>query len=170
MAFSVGLLFTANAQKGNTTVQKSNNEKSGVHVQVESVETPPHYSTKISYLTQDFEGVTFPPAGWTTVSGTNSTVTTADEEWHRTTNGNPGGAAFVTYVSSVRYHDEYLISPEVTLPNSACRIGFDFNSSIYWHAQTLGGTYDNVDLKLLISTNSGASWDDIIWQEDQLLY
>jgi len=167
-ALSVGLFFGANAQEKTTTVVKASNEKAARNIKVANQTNTPNYSTKATYLTQDFEGGTFPPTGWSKVSGTNSQVTTLPEEWHTSTNGNPGSAAAVSYVSSVRYQDEYLKTPEVTLPNGPCRVGFDFNTSIYWHALTLGGDFDNADIKVLISTDGGTSWDAVLWQEDDL--
>lgn len=117
---------------------------------------------KVEYLNEDFE--TWPLTGWTIESGTASSITDPDQTWHEATTGNPGGCASIIYVNSVDQHDEYLISPEITLPAAgAYRIGFDFNTSTYWHA---GQPNDNVDVTLQISLDNGATWDDTLWQED----
>lgn len=168
-ALSVVLFFGANAQEKSAVTVKADNERSARNVRVPNVNNTPSYSTKATYLNEGFEG-TFPPAGWSVYSGSSATTTSdPTQKWHlEAGRGNPGGAAFVSYVNSVDFHDEYMETPEVTLPSGACRLTFDFFSSIYWHAQTLGGTFDNVDLQVLISNDGGSSWDDIIWQEDSI--
>ena len=168
-ALSVAFLFGANAQEKATSLVKANNEKSARNVKVSTATNTPSYSTKATYLDENFDGATFPPTGWSVYSGPASTTTDPTQEWHlEAAAGNPGGAAFVTYVNGTDFHDEYMVTPQMTLPATACRLSFDFNSSVYWHAQTLGGSFDNVDLQVLVSVDNGASWDNIVWQEDSI--
>ena len=116
---------------------------------------------------EDFE--TWPLTGWTIQSGPNSTTTQPAQKWHQTANGNPGSCASVLYVNSVNRHDEELITPEISLPSGGnYYFAFDFNTSIYWHALALGGNFDNADIYLQASTDNGASWSNILWQEDSL--
>ncbi len=178
VSFAIGV----SAQDKSIGTNKDRSERVAPILKVTSPSAglPNHYAEKASYLTEDFEG-TFPPAGWAVNSGPASTVTNPAQEWHhRTTGGypenadafngtNPGGCAAVLYVNSVDQHDEYLIAPETTLPAGPCRVSFDFATSIYWHATTIGGTYDNADIQVLVSNDSGASWDNVVWQEDSIV-
>ena len=141
---------------------------------------PSTFYEKASYLTEDFEG-TFPPAGWTVMSGGSSSVTDPEQEWHQRTIGGypqnsnafegtaPGGCAAILYINSVDQHDEYIYTPQVTLPNGNCRVSFDFATSIFWHAPQLGGTHDNADIQTLVSLDDGSTWEvDILWEEDSI--
>ncbi len=142
-------------------------------VQIERIEKNPDVQTnvaspfllKTNYLSEDFEGGTFPPAGWIVNSGSASTITSPMQEWHLGNNGNPGGCARVRYVNSVDVHDEYLITPTVDLSSptsSDVFLQFDFNTSIYWHVDP----NDNADIKVYASTDNGATWSDTLWGED----
>lgn len=137
--------------------------------------------TRATYLTEDFESGTFPPTGWSKTSGPTSTVTDPLQEWHEQTIGGfpqntdafngtvAGGCAAVRYVNSTDTHDEYLSTPDVALPNGPCRVSFDFATSVFWHAPSLGGTNDNADIQVLVSTDGGATWEpNPVWQEDSL--
>ncbi len=169
-ALSVAFLFGANAQEKSTLTNKANDAKAAVSVKASTAEAP-IYNTKAIYLTEGFEG-TFPPTGWSVVSGPASTITVpATQDWHQvTTSGNPGSSASVNYQNSTDVHDQFLITPAVTMPATGnVRVAFDFSTSIYWHAITLGGTYDNVDVTVLASTDAGTTWDPILWQEDSLV-
>lgn len=136
--------------------------------------------TRATYLTEDFEG-SFPPSGWTVTSGPTSTVTDPNQEWHKRDNGGfpqdvdpfqstvPGGCAGILYINSVDQHDEWMHTPAIALPNNPCRVSFDFGSSVFWHAITLGGSNDNADIQVRVSTDGGATWDpQVLWQEDSL--
>jgi len=120
------------------------------------------------YLTEDFSG-TFPPASWTVQSEAGSTVTNPVQRWHLEANGNPGGCASVLYFNSVNQHNESIITPGITLPSGGSyRVAFDFNTSQYWHLADgiLGGAFDNVDITVNVSTDDGATWGPVLWQED----
>lgn len=166
-SLSVVLFFGANAQK--STSVKLNSAKSAVSVNTPTTVAPAFYEKAI-YLNEDFEG-TFPPAGWSVVSGAASTITLpATQDWHQSANGNPGNSATVLYENSVDVHDQYLRTPAITMPATGnVRVEFDFNTSIYWHALTLGGDFDNVDISVVASTDGGLNWGPILWQEDSLV-
>ena len=179
---AVSFAMGVSAQEKNISTERDGSERVAPVFKVTSpsATVQPTYTEKASYLTEDFEG-TFPPTGWAVYSGPASTVTNPTQEWHhRTTGGypenadafngtNPGGCAAVLYFNSTNQHDEYLTTPETTLPAGACRVAFDFATSIYWHATTLGGSFDNADIQVLVSDDAGASWDNILWQEDSLV-
>jgi hypothetical protein len=125
------------------------------------------YTEKAVIFQENFD--TWPLTGWTIQGGPASTVTDPDQAWHEGTTGNPGSCASVLYVNSVDQHDEQLISPAITLPAGGdYYFAFDFNTSIYWHATTLGGTYDNANIYLQASSDNGVTWSSVLWQEDDL--
>jgi hypothetical protein len=173
-----GLSFNANAQNEKATVRKSDERVNPVVITTPSKSTKPSnpaFTNKAVILSQDFEATTFPPANWQVLSGAASTTTVATQDWHRRAIGgypqnidafngtNPGGCAAILYVNSVDQHDEYLISPEVTLPSGGdYQIAFDFATSAYWHITT----FDNADIMLKISTDGGTTWSAPVWQED----
>lgn len=126
---------------------------------------PSLLTPKANYFSEDFDGTTFPPTGWSVSSGSNSTVTDPDQEWHQEANGNPGNCASVLYVNSVDTHDEYLMSPVINLSSvtsSSLRLTWEFNTSQYWHVTP----NDNVDITLEVSLDGGVTFTDTIWQED----
>lgn len=179
--FSILAASTLVAQVDNVTIKReSERVKPLITKSTPSKVLPaPQATNRVQYLTEDFEG-TVPGTGWSIVSGPSSTVTDPNQEWHlQTTGGYPqnanpfdgtaaGGCLAVNYVNSVDQHDEWFISPAVALPNNACRVAFDFGTSVYWHATTLGGTYDNADIQVLVSTDGGTTWSAVLWQEDDL--
>lgn len=152
-------VFTVSAQLKSTVGQITSKFSPNV---VHKTKAPVVNEEKVSYLSEDFE--TWPLTGWTISSGPASTITVpADQAWHQVAGGNPGSAAGILYNNSTDVHDEYLISPEITLPAAGnYRINFDFSTSVYWHA----GTFDNVDITVQISLDNGATWGDTLWQED----
>ncbi|MCT4580184.1 MAG: T9SS type A sorting domain-containing protein [Flavobacteriales bacterium] len=120
---------------------------------------------KASYLSEDFESGTFPPAGWTEYSGSSSTITTAEQEWHANSGGNPGSCASVLFDNATDVHDEYLETPAIDLStpsSSTVHLQFDFNTSIHWHV----APNDFADISLFVSTDNGATWSDTLWVED----
>lgn len=167
---------TAFAQTNGSAIRKADERSVPFQVGKSKPSTKqPSFTSKAVILSQDFEGTTFPPQDWTKESGSTSTVTAANQEWHRRANGGypqntdafngttPGGCAAVLYVNSVDQHDEYLITPEVTLPaGENFQIAFDFASSVYWHVTN----FDNADITVHASTDGGQTWSAPLWQED----
>ncbi len=167
---------TAFAQTNGSAIRKADERSVPFQVGKSKPSTKqPSFTSKAVILSQDFEGTTFPPQDWTKESGSTSTVTAANQEWHRRATGgypqnidafngtNPGGCAAVLYVNSTDQHDEYLITPEVTLPaGENFQIAFDFASSTYWHVTN----FDNADITVHASTDGGQTWSAPLWQED----
>ena len=114
---------------------------------------------------ETFESGTFPPVGWTETSGPTSTITVpAEQAWHDVA-GNSGQGAGIVFNNSVDVHDEWLITPMISIPNNpAIRFQYDWNTSQYWHVTP----NDNVDIVALISTTGGtvadfANADTLAW-------
>ena len=78
--------------------------------------------TRSTVLYQDFSSTTFPPSGWTTINGTQST---GAQHWNRAENlsvGDPattieGQYAFVNWTngSGASNQDEWLITPQILM-------------------------------------------------------
>jgi flagellar hook assembly protein FlgD len=101
--------------------------------------------------------------GWVISSGPASTTTDPLQNWHvLTTGGNPDGRVNIDYINSEDYHDEFLTSPMINIPNAGIELRFDFLTSYYWHVSP----NDNVDIKVEISTDGGVSFNNLVWQED----
>lgn len=109
------------------------------------------------------------PNGWTVQSGPASTITVPTvQAWHEsTTTGNPGNSATSTYQNATDVHDEWLISPSVTLPSNstALRVIFDFFTSRFWHVTP----NNNADITLNVSTDGGTNWTSL-WVEDSVQF
>ena len=122
-----------------------------------SVTTTASSANRAVFLSEDFESGTFPPAGWNVTSGAASTITVpAEETWHENTTGNPGNSATVLRNNVTSVHDEWLISPQVTLPTgNGIRLSFDYLASNYW----LINPNDNADLVCMVSTVGGTIAD-----------
>lgn len=111
-------------------------------------------------LNEGFEGVTFPPTGWT-LQNTHPT-----KNWVRTTNSISGaGSALVNW--DVAAQDESLISPTFSL------VGY--NSAYLNFTAVVGYEYmvapfANGDLMAEISTNGGLSWTVLWVEEDEGVY
>lgn len=122
---------------------------------------------KATYLQENFD--TWPLTGWVIQNGPASTVTNPTQTWHQFATGNPGTSAGILYVNSTDVHDQELISPAVVLPAAGSyRVAFDFSTSVYWHALSLGGSFDNADITLRVTADDGATWSNILWQEDSV--
>ncbi len=143
-----------NAKKAGTSLVSSTKHK--------DVNVNNNFEDKVVHFNEDFEGDII-ANGWTITSGAASTTTDPLQNWHLdAANGNPDGHVRIDYVNSDDYHDEYLTSPSINIPNLGCEMRFDFFTSFYWHVSP----NDNVDIKVTISTDGGANFNDLIWQED----
>lgn len=174
-----GLSLQASAQNYKSAVRKTDERSNSVLVSSPNKTkkpTTPQFTNKNVLLSENFEATTFPPADWQVLSGASSTTTAPTQEWHRRAIGgypqniepfngtNPGGCAAVLYVNSIDQHDEYFISPDITLPTGNYQIAFDFATSAYWHITN----FDNADIMLKISTDGGTTWSAPVWQEDDI--
>lgn len=112
-------------------------------------------------LFEEFE--IWPPANWTIINGTQSA---GDEQWHQ----GPylgvfmGKGAAVDYVeANVNPQDEWLITPEITIPATGnFYLYFEFIAGYPYFVDP----NNNADLMVKISTDGGTTWDSPIWQED----
>ena len=106
-------------------------------------------------LNQDFEGASFPPAGWDVIA------TNASYTWASTSTGISGKSARVAYNYS---QNEKLRSPNISLSGlNSASLTFDVAMSYYWSVYP----YNNMDFIVKISNNGGASWSNI-WTESNL--
>ena len=106
-------------------------------------------------LNQDFEGASFPPAGWDVIA------TNASYTWASTSTGISGKSARVAYNYS---QNEKLRSPNISLSGlNSASLTFDVAMSYYWSVDP----YNNMDFIVKISNNGGASWSNI-WTESNL--
>lgn len=128
----------------------------------------PEWAEKVTAIEEDWDSGNAFPNTWTVSSGVNSTISVpAEQAWHEEANGNPGNCASVLYNNSADVHDEWIVSPSVTLPNNGLplRCAFEFNTSNYWHITP----FNNADITLNISTDGGANWTPL-WQEDTIVF
>tara|TARA_Y100000385_G_scaffold129504_1_gene134858 strand:- start:253 stop:2082 length:1830 start_codon:yes stop_codon:yes gene_type:complete len=154
------IIFTSSVfaqQNSNLTLRKSNSQFNNIETKFRSMSHSNHKAPPL--IDETFSSTNFPPTGWTKIDYAS---TSSDQNWHLEQNGDPGGCASVLYVNSVDLHDEWLISPLVTLDTVNYRLYFDFNTSIYWHVDP----NDNADITVKVSTDGGTTWSNPLWQED----
>lgn len=100
----------------------------GLHVETPAISAA---RSVLTTLVEDFESVTFPPAGWTK----QTTGLPAPHTWHRTTDpdfvGQGTASAFVGSGSASAI-DEWLISPAVAIAAPDDVIKFSWSGSKYW--------------------------------------
>lgn len=116
--------------------------------------------TSQAQLSENFDGTTFPPAGWSLESLNENT-------WVRTqgTQAITGaGSAGVFYDGDAPTTDqeEYLISPEFTVGSANTKLYFNVALSYTWAI-----TNAKYDVIVAVSDDGGASWSDI-WDETEL--
>lgn len=101
-------------------------------------------------LTENFEGTSFPPDGWTTKA-------TSDKTWYQGTEY--GSKMAMVDLSKTEQQNEWLISPSVNLKEQTTKAGivFDLYTNYYWSVQN-----HHHNLKVMASTN-GTDWKQI-WQ------
>ena len=127
---------------------------------------PKNASNRAVIYSEDFDGGTFPPSGWTVASGFTSTISNPSvQTWHELL-GNPGMSAAIEFANGSDQHDEWLITPAIQLPNNPVRLKFDFLTSSYWHVDP----HDNADFICTISTSGGTvadlvAGDSVFWEE-----
>lgn len=136
-----------------------------------TAESPTTFSVpanRSTQFTENFDGPAFPPVGWVVQSGDSSNVTHPDQQWHEEGGGNPGSCASVMYVNSFDVHDEWLMTPEISIQNngSDVRLEFQINTSQYWHV----APHDNADIRCYVSTVSNSIADlkagtEVFWEE-----
>jgi len=112
-------------------------------------------------LTENFEGTTFPPAGWTTIDN-NPT-----RNWFRlsaetsTTEPISGNASAAVGYDVANSSDESLISPSFSLVGyTTAYLNFTAVTSYEWMVENPNG-----DIIVSVSTNGGISWTSV-WNED----
>lgn len=108
-------------------------------------------------LTEDFEGTTFPPTGWT-VANFHSNPTC---NWHRADDGAGN------FVAQCLYADANMMQERLTAPafnfsaEAGITLSFSFYTSFYWFVDP----YDGADVTVEVSSDGGTIWT-IIWQEE----
>lgn len=109
------------------------------------------------YLTEDFEGGTFPPTGWTT------SVTNPSFTWVSSTNANNGtGSAEIQYDPALAQQNETLISPAIDLTSATAPEATVFVNLSYFWAVSPNDNYD-----VTISARQGATTTPL-WSENDL--
>ena len=128
--------------------------------------------TKDAVLSEDFTNTTFPPTGWDTIC---SASTNASHHWSRQenltmgSNGTqfPGQYAFINYGGPGIQQNDWLITPQITIPANGA-LNFDIYTLFrYWTdgAYIEPGDGDYGSFRVKISTDNGANWTSI-WNED----
>jgi hypothetical protein len=114
---------------------------------------------KATLLSEDFE-TSVPPPGWGLVSTHGDTLTWYQDDY------NPYSG---TYYADVKYdpdlipQDEWLYTSVMDFETAAAdlKVTFYWMMSYYWGVDP----YDNYDLELWISTDAGASYPTMLWDE-----
>jgi hypothetical protein len=108
-------------------------------------------------INEGFEG-TFPPAGWDTLSAPGGSAGgTTPIPWHR------DGAYYYSGYYGAAYGWGYSLNGWMRILNldfsnvNSATLSWWWESSYYWHVSP----YDNGDLFVQVSTNSGATWDTL---------
>lgn len=115
------------------------------------------WQVNAQYLSEGFEGGTFPPTGWTqTQTNANDTWKISDVSPHSGTN-----SAQCEYDEGLGAQDESFMSPVMDLSSAvAPTLTFWFNMSYYWGVDP----NDNYDIKVLATTDGGTSTTEL-WTE-----
>ncbi len=120
----------------------------------------PLYSTKSTFLGEDFE-VSVPPPGWGIISTHTDTMT-----WYQDDNVPYSGSyhANCKYDESLVPQDEWLYTPAMDFGyvTSDIKVTFHLMMSYYWGVDP----YDNYNIELWISTDSGVSFPTKLWDDD----
>jgi hypothetical protein len=110
-------------------------------------------------LFEGFEGGVIPPTDWTVVVNNSFT-------WQIDDNSPFEGTYYATCFYDENYtgtQDEWLISPSIDLTTggTAWVVSFAWMGSYHWSIDP----YDNYDMEVWISTDGGATFNDLIWSE-----
>jgi len=111
-------------------------------------------------LSENFEGETFPPTGWT-IQQTNQNQT-----WIQHPTMLLGGdfAAIVDRDTNMEPHEEWLISPAVNLTGyDSAFLRFTVAMSYYYGV----APYDKYGISVRLSLDGGSTWEEI-WTENEL--
>lgn len=133
-----------------------------------------HPRTRSAVLYEDFTSTTFPPSGWTKIDGTEST---GAQHWNRATNltlgtsevSIEGPVAFINWTdgNGARNQDEWLITPQITVPANSF-LKFEIYTLMRYMVAGAGsedGDGNNGDFNVKVSTDNGSTWTSI-WNED----
>jgi type IX secretion system substrate protein len=108
-------------------------------------------------FSENFEGGTFPPTGWTTQD------LNANDNWmlYEDTPITGDYSASVEYDEALGQQDEWLISPVIDLSTAtAAFLEFNVSLSYYWSIDP----NDNYDVVAKVSPDGGTTWVDV-WSE-----
>lgn len=115
-------------------------------------------SPATSFLLEEF-ATAVPPAGWS------ETITNASFNWkYQTLTSYSGGScADVEYDPALVPQDEWLKTPVMNFTGATANLKVEF----YWMMSYYWGVspYDNYDLALYISTDGGATFPTLLWDE-----
>lgn len=113
---------------------------------------------RTSYLTEGFE-VSVPPSGWSAI------IANGAYTWKRQTATFHSGTASadVEYDPALVPQDEWLVTSALDLSAATADVKVEFwwMMSYYWGVSP----FDNYDLELWISTDGGATWPTMLWDE-----
>jgi len=110
-------------------------------------------------FSEDF--TTWPPPNWTIFSGAGSDAS-GDGLWHSYYNS----GAYLRYVNSTMMHNEWMITPLITVPTTSTDfIKLNWSWTAEYFTYFVGNSSYDPDLKVKISIDSGATWQ-MIWVED----
>jgi len=120
----------------------------------------PVYSPSAELLFEGFESGVMPPTGWTVVVNNVQT-------WAIGTTAPFEGTSNATCEYDASYsgtQDEWVISPvlDLTTGGTGWVLDFAWNGSYYWSVDP----YDNCELEVWISTDGGATFPTMLWNED----
>lgn len=115
-----------------------------------------------SFLAEDFEG-SFPPTGWS-LNQTNASFT-----WVQASTDPYNGIyhADIEYDPALVPQDEWLVTPSMDLSAASApdlRVSFAVFASYYWSVTP----YDNYDVEVWASTDGGATFSTMLWDETAL--
>ena len=158
-------LVLKQAENGGPVIQIGD-EEVVVRYQNESAKTAPERlsaqplrnAPATSFLAEDFE-TAVPPAGWS------ETITNASFNWKQQTLSFFSGAASadVEYDPALVPQDEWLVSSAMNFTGATAdlKVEFYWMMSYYWGVSP----FDNYDLGLYISTDGGATFPTLLWDE-----
>lgn len=110
-------------------------------------------------FSESFEGETFPPAGWTTEVTPSTGVTYFWERIYRENGSNMNGKAFAeirTADGSEPQKQEWLITPEITIPNDG-----DYSLQFMWYAQKSGFDSGYCKFEVRVQESGSNEWNKL---------
>ncbi|NTW33018.1 MAG: T9SS type A sorting domain-containing protein [Bacteroidetes bacterium] len=165
IALSIGIVSAQNQRIGNGN-KIHPKVKTGIALNKKSSNQSHYSKTKANYFSENFDGTTFPPTGWTTQVLLTAKTWKAGNAYYSDINPSDVKSAICPYSLPSETQNEWLKTPSITGTSSATNLFLKFWAGFSYDYLPSGGAGNpGATLICKISTDGGTTWTEL-WDAD----